>query len=549
MLKRLALFTTVTFLVYFALGLLSYYYIKRPLAIYIVLSIVFVLLNFFYYYQTLIKTAETINEEFERLSEEGRINMLEEIKTPGMPAVERFFNAFKDFMNTTVSELITAAGKASVFNAKFRHELVKAIDELNENMNSFDAVITTMNDSAKAISDISNSVEEFTGFMHNVEEASKVAMDIINKVEEDIRTNIEMMGEGRKLIDELDVNLKNINGIVGVINEIADQTNLLALNAAIEAARAGEAGRGFAVVADEVRKLAEKTRQNASEINEMIDTVSANASRLISQNREIAERIQESGESAERIRETFEKLVSEIDQASQMLNNITAAVEEQSASVEEVTQTVEHAVGSTKEIVEKLNSISKESSDLSDVASKAFEMLQKLKINHPLEEIYAILKEGKQRIEKVIDDALKSGEITPEDIWDRNYVPVPGTNPQKYRTRFTDFVKKRIQPIEDELLSKHPRFKFVALVDDHGYLPAHNSIYDKPLTGDYEKDLVGNRSMRIFDDPTGLAAAKNTEPLLIQTYMRDTGNAMYDISIPIYVQGKHWGGLRSGVTP
>lgn len=85
------------------------------------------------------------------------------------------------------------------------------------------------------------------------------------------------------------------------------------------------------------------------------------------------------------------------------------------------------------------------------------------------------------------------------------------------------------------------------MVDNNGYAAAHNSIYDKPLTGDYEKDLIGNRSKRKFDDPVGLACAKNTDPLLVQTYLRDTGNAMYDMSVPIYVDGKHWGGLRVGV--
>ncbi len=549
MLFKLLTFTVVSFIIYFLVGLAGYFYVERPLYIYIASSILFVLINFIYYYKILIHSVDKVNNEFKGIVSEERIDLLKEIKTPGIPFVGTFIKRFKEFMNTTVSNLITAAGKASVFNAKFNFELKKAVKEINENMESFEAVNSTMRDSAQAITDISASVEEFSNFMNEVDEASKNALDIITTVEENIESNVNMMKNGKQLIDELDANLKNITSIVSVINDIADQTNLLALNAAIEAARAGEAGRGFAVVADEVRKLAEKTRTNASEIGEMIDTVSQNASNLIAQNLEIANRIESSGESASIIRDNFTHVSDEIDKASQMLNNITAAVEEQSASIEEVTQTVEHVVESTKTVVNRLNDVASSSVDLNEVSNQSFAILRKLRIKHPMEDVYRILVDGKERIERIIEEAIKRGEISSSDIWDRNYVPVPNTNPQKYKTRFTDFIKKYIQSIEDEILSKDPKFKFVVLVDNNGYLPAHNTIYDKPLTGDYEKDLVGNRSMRMFNDPTGLAAGQNTEPLLIQTYMRDTGNAMYDASVPIYIEGKHWGGLRIGMVP
>ncbi len=549
MLFKLLSFTLISFFIYFVCGLASYFYVEKPLYVYIALSILFLVANFFYYYKVLISSVEKINKEFKEISLEKRIDLLKEIKTPGIPFVETFVQRFKKFMNTTVSNLVTAAGKASVFNAKFNFELKKAIKEINENMESFDAVNATMGDSTKAIMDISNSVEEFSNFMNEVEQASRNALSVIDDVEHNIEENVKMMRDGKDLIDQLDSNLKNISGIVAVINEIADQTNLLALNAAIEAARAGDAGRGFAVVADEIRRLAEKTQQNASEIGEMINTVSTNASKLISQNLEIADKIQKSGESSLVIKDNFKNVANEIEKASSMLNSITAAVEEQSASIEEVTQTVDHVVESTKSVVNRLNEVTSQSVDLDEVASQSFAILSNLRIDHPLEDVYRLLKEAKAEIEQTIEDGIKKGEISSSDIWDRNYVPIPNTNPQRYKTRFTDFIKKHIQPIEDKYLAKNDKFKFVLLVDDNGYAAAHNSIYDKPLTGDYEKDLINNRSMRIFNDKVGLAAAKNTEPLLVQTYMRDTGNAMYDISVPVYVEGKHWGGLRVGMLP
>lgn len=162
------------------------------------------------------------------------------------------------------------------------------------------------------------------------------------------------------------------------------------------------------------------------------------------------------------------------------------------------------------------------------------------------ENIYKILKSVVEKIQSTIEVSLKSGDISEEELWDRNYILIPDTNPQKFKTKFTDFMRQKIQPIEDEFFALNKKFIFVVLVDENGYLPSHNSIYDKPLTGDHKTDLVGNRSMRIFNDPTGLAAAKNTDPILFQIYPRDLGKIMYDISMPIIINQEHWGALRIG---
>ncbi len=170
----------------------------------------------------------------------------------------------------------------------------------------------------------------------------------------------------------------------------------------------------------------------------------------------------------------------------------------------------------------------------------------KIEEDELFDNIRTSLSEGVKEVEETLLNAIQKGVITEDALWDRNYIEVDGTNPQKYKTKFTDFAKEYIQPIEDKILQLNKRFIFVVLVDENGYLPSHNTKYDKPLTGDYKKDLVGNRSMRIFNDPTGLAAARNTRPLLLQPYPRDVGVLMYDISSPVYLNGHHWGGLRIG---
>jgi methyl-accepting chemotaxis protein len=87
---------------------------------------------------------------------------------------------------------------------------------------------------------------------------------------------------------------------------------------------------------------------------------------------------------------------------------------------------------------------------------------------------------------------------------------------------------------------------FAGAVDINGYFPTHNKKFSQPLTGNHEKDLASNRTKRVFSDRTGSRCGKNTEIFLLQTYKRDTGEIMHDLSSPIYVNGKHWGGFRIG---
>jgi methyl-accepting chemotaxis protein len=87
---------------------------------------------------------------------------------------------------------------------------------------------------------------------------------------------------------------------------------------------------------------------------------------------------------------------------------------------------------------------------------------------------------------------------------------------------------------------------FAVIVDNNGYLPVHNTKFSKPLTGNKEVDFVGNRARRFFKSPPELRSARNTEPFLLQTYLRDTGELMCDLALPIFIDGRHWGAIRVG---
>jgi HAMP domain-containing protein len=157
---------------------------------------------------------------------------------------------------------------------------------------------------------------------------------------------------------------------------------------------------------------------------------------------------------------------------------------------------------------------------------------------------------GARQFGDVLDAAIDGGALTVNDVFDRQYVPIKGYDwgdKPKFHTRYDSVIEPAVLVFEDKFL-EHDDFVFAVGVDENGYLPTHNTRFQKPLTGDVAKDLAGNRTKRIFNDPVGLTAAKNKEPTLLQVYRRDTGETMWDVSSPIYVKGKHWGGFRVGVS-
>ena len=151
-----------------------------------------------------------------------------------------------------------------------------------------------------------------------------------------------------------------------------------------------------------------------------------------------------------------------------------------------------------------------------------------------------------QRCEEAMEAWLEEGETTEEQLFSFLYFPVPNTDPPKFTTAWDKLADRDIRAISDELLARASEIVFTVLVDKNGYLPAHNTKYSLTLTGNLAVDLFRNRTKRIFADKTGLAAARNTNAFLIQRYLRDTGEIMEDLSVPVIVKGRKWGSVRIG---
>ena len=158
--------------------------------------------------------------------------------------------------------------------------------------------------------------------------------------------------------------------------------------------------------------------------------------------------------------------------------------------------------------------------------------------------------EAGRALTRIFDDAVRSRAISMDDMFDENYVEIPGTNPVQYRTRVLDWADRALPPFQEAFLIKDARMAFAAMIDRNGYLPVHNKIYSHPQRpGDVAWNTANSRNRRIFNDPAGLAAGRNQRAYLIQSYARDMGNGktimMREIDVPIRVNGRHWGGFRT----
>ena len=390
----------------------------------------------------------------------------------------------------------------------------------------------------------------------NAERASKVAADVraesvagraevdqglrqISNARQDAQVASEVMS---KLQDKS----RRIHVITEVINEIAARTNLLALTAAIEAARAGEHGRGFAVVAGEVRQLAQRTKSATDDIGVMVREINEEAERAAAGMTALTKKVSEAALNVERVH-TFLGNIERSSAASESeIQQIASASREHVDSTHVIADAISRIRDGMLATEEELPRAATSAMVLSERGEMLFEVLSDSNAKTSHDEIRALAQQAARDVGKAFEHAIANGQITEAALFDRTYKPIPNTNPQKHKTAFDAFTDRILPAIQEPILERMPQVAYAGAVDNNGYFPTHNRKFSKPLTGNYDVDLVNNRTKRIFNDRTGARCGSNTKPFLLQTYKRDTGEVMHDLSAPIYVNGKHWGGFRVG---
>ena len=202
-------------------------------------------------------------------------------------------------------------------------------------------------------------------------------MNVLRSTVDSIREQSRKTQEDAKLILKLGEQTQKIDGILSTIQDIANQTNLLALNAAIEAARAGEHGRGFAVVADEVRALASRTGESTKEISEMITTVQTDVRSANESITETVVQMDQVAQYAEKLQETLEVIAEKINNVNSQITQIATATEEQTATSSEMSKNIQKITEQSQKMNEKSKSTLNATADIEDLSMQMLNNVDK----------------------------------------------------------------------------------------------------------------------------------------------------------------------------
>lgn len=488
----------------------------------------------------LVKSFDTVSHGEGDLSDDLPCVTYDEFRT-----LSESYNKFIESIRKMLASVRENGVIIAVESAKVLKNIQDTEKSTNEQSQLADIIFNASNEATTAINEVAENANFISESTKNNLEAAKSSYSGMLEIRNKINEVDENLQKFKMTTDILSKNSEKIMEVTRLINEISDQTNLLALNAAIEAARAGEHGRGFAVVADEVRKLAEKVKDATSEISENIGNMNKNVIETKRGTDKIYEFVKDTNEVIEHSTNQFNSMIADFENTSEQLLKIASAIEEISITNSEI-----------HENVNKINLIS------SDVVRRMSMSLDATKIlndkTETMQELVSKFRVGRGKFEEVIVFGQKYRDICAQkieeigrqaNIFDKNYKAIPNTNPTKYSTNYDSYFEKILRPLYDEALREISNGIFVLCVDSNGYAPTHCSKYAKPLTGNYETDLINSRDKRIFNDPVGLRAARNQARFLLQTYMRDTGEIVADLSMPIFIQGKHWGAIRIGLMP
>ena len=250
------------------------------------------------------------------------------------------FNRFVEKVHGLVRQIVEMTGQLTELVGQVSEQAQRSEQAMGQQRHETDQVATAINEMSAAAHEVAKSAQNAAEAAQQTDREGQAAKSVVDGSIQRIHSLVEDIRSSGVSLDSLQQDVQSIVSVLDVIRSIAEQTNLLALNAAIEAARAGEAGRGFAVVADEVRALASRTQQSTQEIQGMIDRLQQGTQQSVTSMRRSSDAGELTSEQANKAGESLDAIAQLIATINAMNAQIASAAEEQTAVAEEINRSV-----------------------------------------------------------------------------------------------------------------------------------------------------------------------------------------------------------------
>ncbi|WP_038173461.1 methyl-accepting chemotaxis protein [Vibrio pacinii] len=305
---------------------------------------------------------------------------MDDFKAPEFSKLSSNFNAFVSSLQTIIRS-VSDVGQQVVSETNNMSMRAAKVDELASGQREeTEQVATAMTEMTTTASEISNNASQAADSAKLADDNAKEAQNIVNSAAQSVEALAQEVSQANGVVSRLEGDVQNISSSLAVIQDIAEQTNLLALNAAIEAARAGEQGRGFAVVADEVRKLASRTQDSTGEIHQMIEQLKAASDDAVKAMESSQKRGETTVEEANSAARALVKIQESIGTIMDMNSLIATATEEQSLVGQEISQRVVVISDQSLQSAELANENRAGSQELNQRANELYELVDRFKV-------------------------------------------------------------------------------------------------------------------------------------------------------------------------